>query len=173
MLRFISWPYIWPGPSLFESPPVLTMETLTYIRSLWYLSLSFASMASSLKSSSWVRSGSRPIAVSIFMILKFAERKERSFGHVRPARIWISLRQAKIRISLRIRAVWSESSLSTFLCNFPSCGQRSVWSDCADAQADLSLRCAIMSGGTSSYVAAQIMKERRFEWVKAWQSLCY
>ena len=38
---------------------------LTYIRSLLYLSLSRSRMEASLRSSSWVRSDSRPIAISI------------------------------------------------------------------------------------------------------------
>ena len=48
------------------------------------------------------------------------------------------LRPAKTQISLGIRPVWSESSL--LRCS--SCGQRRLWSDWADAQADLSLHWA-------------------------------
>ena len=53
--------------------------------------------------------------------------RKRTFGHVRPA---------KIQIRLRIRAVWSESSLGA--CRMAkdavsSYGQRRLWSDCADA----------------------------------------
>ena len=55
--------------------------------------------------------------------------RKRSVEHVRPA---------KIQISLRIRADWSESSLSAFGIakdtKFFSCGQRRLWSDCTDAQ---------------------------------------
>ena len=70
-----------------------------------------------------------------------------TFGHAHPA---------KIQISLRIRAVWSESSMCIILdsewCQVSSCGQRRLWSDCADAQADLSLRWAHMSEGTFSII---------------------
>ena len=51
--------------------------------------------------------------------------RKRTFGHVCPA---------KIHISLRIRTVWSESSLGAL------CWQWRLWSDCADAQADWRLR---------------------------------
>ena len=71
--------------------------------------------------------------------------RKRTFGHVRPA---------KIQISLRIRAVWSESSRGTFWIHMdavsPS-GQRKHWLDCTYAQADLSLRWAQMSEGTFSH----------------------
>ena len=53
----------------------------------------------------------------------------------------------KSQISLRIRAVWSESSLSTWR-RFRSLATDSEpcddWSDCVDAQADLTLRWAHM-----------------------------
>ena len=45
----------------------------------------------------------------------------------------VSVRQAKTQISLAIRPVWSESSL------YAQRWQRRLWSDWADAQADLSL----------------------------------
>ena len=73
---------------------------------------------------------------------------KRPFGHVRPA---------KIQISLRIRAVWSESSLGAFWIAkdaVSSRGQRRLWSDCAHAQADLNLRWAHMSEGTFSHIRA-------------------
>ena len=63
----------------------------------------------------------------------------RNFGHVR---------QAKIQISLRIRAVWSESYLGAFwIANDAKFNQsdNEDWSDSADAQADLSLSWADMS----------------------------
>ena len=56
-----------------------------------------------------------------------------AFGHVRPV---------KTQISLRIRAVWSVftgRSVCSQGFRFSSSGQRG-WSDCANAQADLSLR---------------------------------
>ena len=52
--------------------------------------------------------------------------RERSFSHVLPT---------KTQISLRIRAVWSESSLSAW----ESFAQWRFWSDCANAQADLNI----------------------------------
>ena len=65
--------------------------------------------------------------------------RKRSFPHVRPA---------KIQISLRILAVWSDSSLGGRQgCKVSKCGQRRLRSDCADAQADLSLRWARISEG--------------------------
>ena len=48
----------------------------------------------------------------------------------------MSVRPAKTQISLGIRPVWSESLLCA------QCGQRILWSDWADTQADLSLRLA-------------------------------
>ena len=69
----------------------------------------------------------------------------KTFEHLRPA---------KIQISLRIRAVWSESSLSTFriarMQSF-SCGKRRLWSDCADTHANLSLCRPHKPQGTFSY----------------------
>ena len=63
--------------------------------------------------------------------------RKRTFGYVRPA---------KIQVSLHIHTVWSEPSLGAFLdsqgCIVSSSGQRRLWSDCADAQAYLSLRWA-------------------------------
>ena len=60
--------------------------------------------------------------------------RKRTFGHVRPV---------KIQISLRIRAVWSESSLGAFWIakdEKSSHADNGDRSDCSDAQADLSLR---------------------------------
>ena len=75
--------------------------------------------------------------------------RKSTIGHVRPA---------KIQISLHIRAVWSESSPGAFLhnheCKVSSWGQRRFWSDCANAQADLNLRWAHNSEGTISNVVA-------------------
>ena len=70
------------------------------------------------------------------------------------------MRPAKIQISLRIRAGWSESSLGAFLlamdAKFPYADNED-WSDCANAQADLSLRWVHMWEGTFSHVAAHII----------------
>ena len=57
----------------------------------------------------------------------------------------VVLRPAKTQISLGIRPVWSESSLSAWrklVLSYPLSAQRRLWSDWADAQADLSLRWA-------------------------------
>ena len=55
----------------------------------------------------------------------------------------MSVRPAKTQISLGIRPVWSEFSLcAQWVAKVSSCGQRRLWSDWADAQADLSLRWA-------------------------------
>ena len=83
--------------------------------------------------------------------------RKRTFGHVRPA---------KIQISLRIRAVWSESSVDAFWIAKDVnvlFGQRRLWSDCADAQANLSLRWVHISEGTFSLVAVNIMIEYYIE----------
>ena len=60
----------------------------------------------------------------------------------------------KIQIRLRIRAVWSESSLGTFWIakdvNF-------LIEDSADAKADLSLHWALISEGTFSDVSAHLL----------------
>ena len=47
--------------------------------------------------------------------------------------------------------------LDSLGCKVSSCGQRRLWSDCVDAQADLSLCWAHMSSGTFSHVAAGIL----------------
>ena len=54
-----------------------------------------------------------------------------------------SVRPAKTQISLGIRPVWSESDLKqNWVLSYPLSTQRRLWSDWADAQADLSLRWA-------------------------------
>ena len=77
--------------------------------------------------------------------------RKHTFGYVR---------QAKIQISLLIRAVWSVSSLGALFdsqnCKVSSCIQRRLWSDCADAQSDLSLLWAHMSEGTFSHVTVPL-----------------
>ena len=81
-------------------------------------------------------------------VIRVATAVKRTFGNVRPA---------KIQIRLRIRAVWSESSLGAFWIAkdaVSTCGQRRLWSDHMDAQANLSLLWAHMSEGTFSHVTA-------------------
>ena len=56
-----------------------------------------------------------------------------------------SVLPAKIQISLGIRAVWSESAFHMkkhWVLSYPLSTKRRLWSDWADAQADLSLRWA-------------------------------
>ena len=60
-------------------------------------------------------------------------------------------------------AVWSESSLGSFSiakAALSSCEQRRLWSDRADALADLSLRLAHMAEGTFSHVEAHLSKSK-------------
>ena len=52
--------------------------------------------------------------------------------------------------------IFTERILDNQSCKVSSWGQRRLWSDFADAQADLSLRWAHMSEGTLSHVTAQI-----------------
>ena len=65
----------------------------------------------------------------------------------------------RTQISLRIRAVWSESSLSVWtswkLCilGYPKCGWWRFWLDRANAQANLNLRWVHMSGTFSDVEA--------------------
>ena len=76
--------------------------------------------------------------------------RKHAFGHVRPV---------KIQISLRICAGWSESSLGAWWIARDAIflhADKEDWSDCANAQADLSLPLAHMSGGTFSHVATQM-----------------
>ena len=56
----------------------------------------------------------------------------------------MSVRLAKTQISLGIRPVWSVFAVcmkKAWVLSYPSSTQRRLWSDWADAQADLSLRC--------------------------------
>ena len=68
----------------------------------------------------------------------------RTFGYLRPA---------KIQISLRIRAVWSESSLDEFFDSqwykVSSREQQNHWSDCENAQDYLNIRWVLMLEGRS------------------------
>ena len=62
---------------------------------------------------------------------------------------------AKIQISLRVRAGWSESSLSAFWIakNLMFCRKvNEEWSDCAITQAGLNLRCSHLSEGRFSHI---------------------
>ena len=74
----------------------------------------------------------------------------------------VSVRPAKTQISLGIRPVWSEASLSAWrnlwVLRYPLSAKRRLWSDWADAQIDLSLRwahthfvCFVKSWLTCSY----------------------
>ena len=50
--------------------------------------------------------------------------------------------------------IFSGCILNRQWCSSSSCGQRRLWSDCADAQSDLCLRLAYMSEDTFSHVVA-------------------
>ena len=59
-------------------------------------------------------------------------------------------RSAKTQISLRIPAVWSVFAVylkTLWILGYPQSDLRIVWSDCAEAQADLSLRWVHMQSG--------------------------
>ena len=77
--------------------------------------------------------------------------KKRTFLHVRPT---------KTQINLRIRAVWSESSLYAWrkLCvlGYSKCAKWIFFSNCANAQTDLKLRWTHMSEGTVSDILANL-----------------
>ena len=93
--------------------------------------------------------------------------RQRTFAHVRPVKILIRLCES---------AVWSESSLGAFSDSqgfkVSSCGQRRLWSDCADVQADLSLRWAhLVFVGTFSDVAAhKLCRIKKKMYVMTWPS---
>ena len=74
-----------------------------------------------------------------------------AFRHVRPA---------KTQIGLRICAVQSESSLSAWsnfgIIGYPKCAQWRFWSDCANVQADMNLRCAHLSDALAYRVQVQV-----------------
>ena len=72
------------------------------------------------------------------------------FGHVCPAKI-----RSACTFAHMIR-IWTGRILDSRGCKVSSCGQRRLWSDCANAQADLSLRWAHMSDGRCSHVEAYI-----------------
>ena len=73
--------------------------------------------------------------------------------------IYWYVRPTKTQISLRIRAVWLESSLSAwrnYILGYPKCAQWRFWSDCTNAQTNLNLHWAHISKGTFSDVAILI-----------------
>ena len=80
-------------------------------------------------------------------------------------RTFCNERQTKTQISLSIRAVWPESSLSVWkkkqLCilGYLKCAQWRFWSACANAQADLNLRWAHISEDAFSEVPAHSDKK--------------
>ena len=81
----------------------------------------------------------RSIYLYLYANLMTRYVRKRTFGHVR---------QRKIQVILCVRADWSESSLlDSHECKVSPCGQRRLWSDCAFAQSDRSLRWAHMSKG--------------------------
>ena len=76
---------------------------------------------------------------------------------------------AKTQISLGICPVWSESSLSawkkTWVLSYPLKAQRRLWSDWADAQADLSLCWA------HSHFVGFVMRRLKWFWLLTLLSL--
>ena len=67
---------------------------------------------------------------------------------------------AKIQISPSICSVWSESVLGAILIAKDEKllhADNEAWSDCADVQSDLSLRCAYVSEGTFSHVVVHFI----------------
>ena len=81
-------------------------------------------------------------------------------------------RPAKTQISLGIRPVWSVIAVSLMCSLGPklsSCGQQRLWSDWADAQADLSLRWA--QTHFVDFVMSQLMFWTR-QLLQFWFSLC-
>ena len=76
--------------------------------------------------------------------------RKRTFGYMRPA---------NVQFSLRIRAVWSESSLGAFWIVMDAKflnADKDDWSDCAHAQTDLSLCWAHMQEDTFFHVALHL-----------------
>ena len=72
---------------------------------------------------------------------------------MRPAKIQITHLHSLIKI-LSVRILVSHG------CRFSSCRHRRLWSDCADAQADFSLRWANMSESTLSYLSLNFGNKR-------------
>ena len=68
------------------------------------------------------------------------------------------MRPAKIQISLRIRAVWSESSLGTFWKAKDAKFLHAINEVCNQTAPDVSLRWAHMSADTFSGIAALILR---------------
>ena len=81
-------------------------------------------------------------------------RDKRSRGN--ESRLYFSLHSEKKRSLKGLKKDFLQP------CHVPSCRQRGLLSDCADAQADLSLRWAHMSEGMFSSVAAHIFSEHLF-----------
>ena len=79
---------------------------------------------------------------------------------------------AKTPISLCIRPVWSESSLF-WVISYPLSAQRRLWSDWAEALADLSLRWAHMSICWFCRAAALIVSECFLLLWCRWQAAVY
>ena len=77
------------------------------------------------------------------------------------------MRPAKAQISLGIRPVWSVFTVcmkKDWIFSYPMNAQRSLWSDWADAQADLSLRWAHMPFCWFCHEAAQLYSDDCGHW---------
>ena len=95
---------------------------------------------------------------------------KRTFGHT-----CAHVRSANIQISLRIRAVWSESSLGALWMIKDAKFQyadNEDWAECTDAQCDLSLLWAHMSKGTFSHVTAYLIINISY-FVSGWITLMH
>ena len=87
----------------------------------------------------------------------------------------MSVRPAKTQISLGIRPVWSVFAVrmkKAWVLSYPLSAQRRLWSDWADAQADLS-----SLGAHSLYWFCHVAAQRRFTFlpsrIPVYQGLCY
>ena len=85
----------------------------------------------------------------------------------------MAVRPAKTQISLGIRPVWSESLLSAWrkLGSLAThWAQRRLWSDWADAQADLSLRWA--QSHFVGFVMSRLILCWSYFWISIWSTGC-
>ena len=122
MLIYLPW-YLWRTPATIKHAIKFFILNV-----LWYKTECVSYKQKVLYKNKWVKSNRMFISVCISVRIATLDNVQRPM---------------KAEISLRIRAVWSEPSLS--ICrNFASltikCAQWRFWSDCANAQSDLNLR---------------------------------
>ena len=91
---------------------------------------------------------------------KFEPHHDKTNKSVRPAKTQISLGIRPVRsvFAVRLMGSWGPT--------VSSCGQRRLWSDWADAQADLSVRCSHLPLCWFCHVAAQIYLQRAIQMVR-------